>query len=78
VRNNRLIQSFLAGVSAGVVGVIVVVSLGLIPAALVDMKSIAIAGVAFLVIVLLKVDVALVALGAMGSGILYVFARALL
>src|SRR5213592_3353056 len=32
VRNNRLIQSFLAGVSAGVVGVIVVVSLELIPA----------------------------------------------
>src|SRR6266576_3899675 len=57
VRNNRLIKSFLAGVSAGVVGVIVVVSLGLIRAALVDVTSIAIASVAFLVIVLLKVDV---------------------
>lgn len=78
VRNNRLIQSFLAGVSAGVVGVIVVVSLDLIPAAVVDVLSVAIVGVAFLVIVLLKVDVAWVALGAMGTGMLYAVARALL
>src|SRR4030095_13984663 len=35
VRNNHRIQSFLAGVSAGVIGVILVVSLELIPAALV-------------------------------------------
>jgi chromate transporter len=77
VRNNRLIQSFLAGVSAGVVGVIVVVSLELIPAALAGVPSVVIAILAFLLIVLLKVDVALVALGAMSAGLLYAVARAL-
>jgi len=77
VRNNRLIQSFLAGVSAGVVGVIVVVSLELIPAALAGVASMVIAILAFLLIVLLKVDVALVALGAMSAGLLYAIARAL-
>src|SRR4030095_1241163 len=77
VRNNRAIQSFLAGVSASVVGVIVVVSLELIPAALVGIPSIAIAIAAFLIIVLLKVDVAFVAIGAMGSGILYAICRVL-
>src|SRR6058998_2357431 len=78
VRNNRLLQSFLAGVSAGVVGVILVVSLELIPAALVGLPTMAIAAVAFLVIVLLKVDVAFVALGAMCTGILYATAHSLL
>ena len=77
VRSNRVIQSFLAGVSAAVVGVIVVVSFDLIPAAIVGVPSVAIAAVSFLLIVLLKVDVALVALGAMGTGILYAVARAL-
>src|SRR5690349_18368001 len=47
VRDNRSIQAFLAGVSAAVVGVIAVVSLDLIPEALVDWPSIAIAIVAF-------------------------------
>src|SRR6266699_6356334 len=63
VRDNRLIQSFLAGVSAAVVGVIIVVSLELIPSALVGWVSIAIMTIAFLVIVLFKIDVAFVALG---------------
>ena len=76
VRNNQRIQSFLAGVSAGVVGVIFVVSLDLIPAALVGPPSFVVAAIAFLVIVLLKVDVAFVALGAMGTGILYAATRA--
>src|SRR6185295_19287441 len=67
VRNNRLIQAFLAGASAAVVGVIIVVSLELIPAALVDPTTIAIALVVFLVITFLKVDVAKVALGAMAG-----------
>ena len=78
VRNNREIQAFLAGISAAVVGVIVVVSLDLIPEALEGVPSIAIAAVAFLMIVLMKVDVAWVAVAAMGAGICYAVARALL
>jgi len=78
VRNNRSIQAFLAGASAGVVGVIIVVSLDLIPAALIDIPTIAVALVAFLVIAVLKLDVATVALGAMAGGILYAVARGLL
>src|SRR5712664_3354886 len=76
VRDNRWLQAFLAGVSAAVVGVIIVVSLELIPTALVGWVSIAIATIAFLVIVLLKIDVAFVALGAMATGILYLIVRA--
>ena len=64
--------------SAAVVGVIIVVSLDLIPSAIVGVPSIAIAVVAFLAIVLLKVDVAYVALGAMATGIVYVVMRALM
>src|SRR5258705_3072721 len=67
VRNNRSIQAFLAGASAAVVGVIIVVSLDLIPAALVDIPTITIALIAFLVIIVMKVDVASVAIGAMAS-----------
>src|SRR6266699_2315705 len=63
VRDNRWLQAFLAGVSAAVVGVIIVVSLELIPSALVGWVSIAIMTIAFLVIVLFKIDVAFVALG---------------
>jgi chromate transporter len=77
VRENHLIQAFLAGVSAAVVGVIAVVSVDLIPEALVDWPAIAISLVAFLLIVLLKRDVALVAVGAMAGGIIYASIRAL-
>ena len=77
VRENRMIQAFLAGVSAAVVGVIAVVSLDLIPEALIDLPTLAIAVVAFLLIALLKRDVALVALGAMLVGIIYSSIRAL-
>jgi chromate transporter len=77
VRNNRSIQAFLAGASAAVVGVIMVVSLDLIPAALTDIPTIAIALIAFLVITVMKIDVAKVALGAMAGGIVYATARAL-
>lgn len=78
VRHNRWIQAFLAGVSAAVVGVIVVVTLDLIPSALVDLPTIAIGLTAFVVIVLLKVDVAKVVLGAIVGGCLYAAGRALL
>jgi chromate transporter len=78
VRHNRRIQGFLAGASAAVVGVILVVSLPLIPEAFVDLFSITIGVIAFLVIVLLKVDVALVAVGAMLGGIAYAAIRALM
>jgi len=77
VRDNPFIQAFLAGVSAAVVGVIAVVSLDLIPPALVDVPTIIIAVVAFGLIALLKRDVALVAIGAMTAGIVYSVARAL-
>jgi chromate transporter, chromate ion transporter (CHR) family len=71
VRENRKIQAFLAGVSAAVVGVIAVVSLDLIPEALIDWPTVGIAVVCFLLIAFLKRDVALVAVGAMLSGIVY-------
>jgi chromate transporter len=71
VRENRPIQAFLAGVSAAVVGVIAVVSLDLVPEALVDWPTVGIAIAAFLLIAFLKRDVALVALGAMLCGIIY-------
>jgi len=71
LRENRPIQAFLAGVSAAVVGVIAVVSLDLIPQALIDWPTVGIALISFLLIALLKRDVALVAIGAMLGGILY-------
>lgn len=78
VRDNKTIQAFLAGVSAAVVGVIAVVSLELIPEALVGWPAIVISIVSFLLIVWLKRDVALVAVGAMAGGILYALGRAFL
>ena len=76
VSSNRVIQSFLAGVSAGVVGIIVAVSIELMRAAPSNVATLAIAAVAFLAIVWRKVDVAFVALAAMSLGILYAFALA--
>jgi chromate transporter len=76
VRENRRIQAFLAGVSAAVVGVIAVVSLDLIPEALVDLPTIGIAAVSFLLIAFLKRDVALVAIGAVVGGAIYSGIRA--
>jgi chromate transporter len=76
LRENRPIQAFLAGVSAAVVGVIAVVSLDLIPEALIDWPTVGIAVISFLLIALLKRDVALVAIGAMLGGIIYSSIRA--
>jgi chromate transporter len=76
VRENRTIQAFLAGVSAAVVGVIAVVSLDLIPEALIDWPTVGIAVVCFLLIAFLKRDVALVAIGAMLTGVIYSSIRA--
>jgi chromate transporter len=78
ILDNRLLQAFLGGVSTAVVGVIVVVSIDLIPTAPVSWISLAIATMAFLVIALFKIDVAFVALGAMAAGILYIIVRAFL
>ena len=75
VRDNHAIQAFLAGVSAAVVGVIAVVSLDLIPPALVDWPTLIIAIVAFGLIAFLKRDVALVAIGAMLGGVIYASIR---
>ncbi len=75
VQNNRAVQAFLAGASAAVVGVILVVSLDLAPAALIDPPSMIIAAIVFLVITLLQADVAVVAVGAMAAGIAYAALR---
>jgi chromate transporter len=75
VRDNRILQAFLSGASAAVVGVIIVVSLDLIPSAIVGVPSILIATASFLAIVLLKIDVAYVALGAMGAGLVFLLIR---
>ena len=77
VRDNRFVQAFLAGASAAVVGVIIVVSLELLPAALLDVPAIVIALIAFVLITIFKVDVAKVALGAMTGGVLYAVAKGL-
>jgi chromate transporter len=75
VRDNRFVQAFLAGVSAAVVGVIIVVSLELLPAALLDLPTVFIALIAFVMIAVFKVDVAKVALGTMMGGVLYAAAK---
>ena len=75
VRENRGLQAFLAGVSAAVVGVIAVVSLDLIPQALVDWVTVSISLVAFALIAFLRRDVALVAIGAIAGGIIYAGSR---
>lgn len=75
VRDNRYIQAFLFGVSAAVVGVIAVVSLDLIPEALVDWPTIATAVIAFALIAFVKLDVALVAIGGIVGGIFYAAVR---
>src|SRR5215510_7123292 len=77
VSNNRLIQAFLAGVSAGVVGMIVAVSIELMQAAPLNLPTLAIAAITFFAIVWGKVDVAFVALGAMSLGVVYAFVLAL-
>ncbi|MEP7200577.1 MAG: chromate efflux transporter [Chloroflexota bacterium] len=78
VQSNRYLQAFLAGVSAAVVAVILIVSLDLVPAALVDAPSILLALAAFLLIVWRKTDTALVAGGAMVVGVLYAVIQSLL
>ncbi len=75
LRDNRGLQAFLTGVSAAVVGVIAVVSLDLIPQALVDWVSVGISILAFVLIAVLKRDVALVAVGAMVGGAIYAGSR---
>ncbi len=75
VQRNRFIQAFLAGASAAVVGIIFVVSLDLAPEALPGLPSVLLAVAAFLLIILLQVDVVVVALGALTTGILYATGR---
>ncbi len=77
VRNNPSVQAFLAGVSAAVVGVIVVVSLELVPGAITGVPGLIIALVAFCAITFLRVDVARLAIAAMLTGVLYAAWRAL-
>jgi chromate transporter len=77
VRNNPSIQAFLSGVSAAVVGVILVVSIDIARAAIVGIPSVVLAVVAFVSIAAFKVDVAKVAASAIAVGILYAAARML-
>ncbi len=71
VRDQRHVQSFLAGASAAVVGVIVVVSWKLVPDALIGVASFLIATASFLAIAWRKVDVAVVAIATMAVGVIY-------
>jgi chromate transporter len=71
VQSNHFVQAFLAGVSAAVVGVILVVSLELIPGALIDPLSVVIMALVFSIITFLKVDIARVAIGTMITGFGY-------
>ncbi|HKG52922.1 MAG TPA: chromate efflux transporter [Anaerolineales bacterium] len=71
VRNNRFVQAFLTGVSAAVVGIILVVSLDLIPGALVGLSSVLITVLAFAAITFFRIDVARVAISAIITGMGY-------
>jgi chromate transporter len=71
VRDNRFVQAYLAGVSAAVVGVILVISLELIPGAFIGPLSAVLVALAFAAITILRVDVAQVAIGAIALGIGY-------
>jgi len=66
----------LRGVSAAVVGVIAVVSLDLVPEGNVGLAKCRHRGHCFLLIVWLKRDVALVAVGAIAGGVTYSLVRA--
>ena len=77
VRNNRPVQAFLSGVSAAVVGVILVVSIDLAREAIVGISSAVITAIAFVSIVVFKADVAKLAAGAVLCGIFYAGIRAL-
>jgi chromate transporter len=77
LHNNRPVQAFLSGVSAAVVGVILVVSIDLAREAIVGITSAVITAIAFVSIVVFKVDVAKLAVGAIACGILYAGIRAL-
>jgi chromate transporter len=76
LRNNRTVQAFLSGVSAAVVGVILVVSIDLAREAIVGVVSVVLAAIAFVSIVFFKVDVAKVAGAAMVCGVLYAVIKA--
>jgi chromate transporter len=72
LRGNRYIQAFLAGGSAAVVGIILVVSLKLVPDAVAGgAPSYIIAALAFLAITWRRIDVAMIAIAAILAGIGY-------
>jgi chromate transporter len=75
LQHNRFVQAFLGGASAAVVGVMFVVSLGLAREAFANWASVGIAVLAFVLVALLKRDVALVAGGAIAGGIIFAAAR---
>lgn len=74
-RDRPLVRHFLAGVSAAVVAVILLVTVDLTPAALPDALAVVIALLSFAAIVVARRDVALVSLGAMIGGVAYALVR---
>ena len=74
-RDRPLVRHFLAGVSAAVVAVILLVTVDLTPAAIPDALAVVIALLSFAAIVVAKRDVALVSLGAMIGGAAYALLR---
>lgn len=75
MRERPPIRSFLSGISAGVVAVILLVTIDLAPAALVDPLALTIAIAAFGLVVIAKRDVALISAGAMATGLVYALVR---
>jgi chromate transporter len=76
VRNDDGIQSFIAGASAALVGVIIFITIEIAPLALAGTATIVIALSTFLAIALLKIDVVLLAAVAIAGGIGYAFFNA--
>lgn len=76
-RDRPVVRQFLAGISAAVVAVILLVTADLAPAALTDAPQVAVALASFAAIVVAKRDVALVSVGAMATGVGYALWRVL-
>jgi chromate transporter len=74
-RDRPVVRQFLAGVSAAVVAVILLVTVDLAPAALTNAPAVLIALLSFAAIVVAKRDVALVSLVAMICGVIYALGR---
>jgi chromate transport protein ChrA len=75
IQESRSFQAFLAGASTAIVGILLAVLLDLTPAALVSERSAALGCISFLLIVLFKVEVAFVTVGALLLGVVYALSQ---